>query len=216
MPRADTGLSSRVLGRPVDRFPHTRQPDGTWWRELWPEPAAVLRDLDVEAGDSLADVGCGSGHFAIPAAEVVAPAPVYAVDVDGTLLDEVEAMALERGVENVVTVSGDARVLASLLPERVDVVFVANTFHGVEAPTAFAEQAYRSLRPGGRFVVVNWRDVPPEETPVRGEPRGPPAEVRTTPRETRSVVEPAGFDVRAEVDLQPHHYGMVFGRSHDQ
>lgn len=204
------------VGGRVDRFPDTRQPDPAWWRELWPEPASVVRDLGVEAGDSLADVGCGDGHFTLPAAELVAPAPVYAIDVDGTLLDEIEAGALERGVENVVTVSGDARSLSSLLPERVDVVLIANTFHGVEAPTAFAEHAFRSLRPGGRFVVVNWHDDPPSETTVLGEPRGPRSELRMTPRETRSVVEPAGFDVVAEVDLPPYHYGLVFGRSHDR
>lgn len=209
-------MSAGALARAVDRFENTRQPDRDWWRELWPDPESVLRQLGVEAGVTLADVGCGDGHFTLPAAELVAPAPVYAIDVDGTMLDEIEARAVERGVENVVTVSGDARELSSLLPERVDVVLVANTFHGVEAPTAFAEQVSRSLEPGGRFVVVNWRDLPPGETTVLGEPRGPPAATRQTPEETRSVVAPADFEVVRDVDLPPYHYGLVFGRSHDR
>ena len=203
------------MGAPVDRFQNTRQPDRDWWCELWPDPAAVLRKLGLEAGDSLADVGCGDGYFTIPAAELVAPATVYAIDADGTMLDEIDARAIERGVENVVTVSGDARELASLLPERVDVVLIANTFHGVEAPTAFAEQVFRSLRPGGRFAIVNWHDRPAEETTVLGEPRGPPSALRMTPDETRSVVAPAGFEAADEVDLPPYHYGLVFRRSHD-
>jgi len=167
------------------------------------------------AGTSLADVGSGYGHFTIPAAEVVAPAPVYAIDVDGTMLDEVEALAFERGVENVVTISGDARALASLLPERVDAVLVANTFHGVEAPATFAEQVSRSLEPGGQFVVVNWHDAPLEETTVLGTRRGPPPDLRMTTEETRSAVAPAGFEVAHEVDLPPYHYGLVFKRAHD-
>ena len=216
VPRVDSGLSPGSVGRIVERFRNTRQPDRDWWRELWPDPAATLRELGVEAGVDLADVGCGDGHCAIPAAGIVAPATVYVVDVDGTMLDEIEARAVERGIENLVTVSGDARELTSILPEQVDVVLVANTFHGVAAPTAFAEQVYRSLRPGGRFVVVNWRDAPPGETTVAGEPRGPPADLRTTPAETRSVVAPAGFEVDREVDLPPHHYGLVFRRAHDR
>jgi SAM-dependent methyltransferase len=208
-------LSAGVLTRGVDRFENTRPADRDWWRELWPEPVAVLAELGLEAGESVADACCGDGHFAIPAAELVEPAPVYAVDVDGTLLDEIEARAVERGVENVVTVSGDVRELSSLLPERVDVVLLANTFHGVEAPTAFAEQVFRSLQPGGRFLIVNWRDLPREETTVLGEPRGPPPALRMTPEETRSAVAPAGFEVVREVDLPPYHYGLVFRRAHD-
>lgn len=204
------------MNRAVDRFQDTRQPDRAWWRELWPDPEAVLRDLGIDAGDSLADVCCGDGHFTLPAAEVVAPAPVYAIDVDGTMLDEIEARALERDVENVVTVSGDARELSALLPEPVDVVLLANVYHGVEAPTAFAEQAVRSLRPSGRFAVVNWRDLPRDETTVLGEPRGPSPDLRMTPDETRSVVAPAGFDAVSEVGLPPYHYGLVFRRSHDR
>ena len=209
-------MSDGRVSVPVDRFQNTRQPDRDWWRELWPDPAAVLCDLGLEAGDSLADVCCGDGHFAIPAARIVAPAPVYAIDADGTMLDEVDARAVELGLENVVTVSGDARALSSLLPERVDAVLIANTFHGVEAPTAFAEQVFRSLRPGGRFLVVNWQDRPATETTVLGEPRGPPAELRMAPDETRSVVAPAGFEPSDEVDLPPYHYGLVFRRSHDR
>ena len=200
----------------MDRFENTRRADGESWHELWPEPGETLRELGVESGTVLADVGCGDGHFTIPAAALVTPATVYAVDEDGTLLDEIEALAIDRGVENVVTVSGDARELSSVLPERVDVVLIASTFHDVEAPTAFAEQAFRSLRPGGQFVVVNWRDRPPEETTVQGAPRGPPPELRMTPAETRSVVAPAGFEAVREVDLPPHHYGLIFRRSHDR
>lgn len=213
---AGTGLSAGRLSRAVDRFENTRPADRDWWRELWPEPEAVLREFGVEAGTSVADVGCGDGHFSIPVAELVAPASVYAIDVDGTMLDEIEARALERDLENVVTVSGDARELSSLLPEPVDLVLLANTFHGVEAPTAFAEQVSRSLRPGGRFVVVNWRDLPRGKTTVLGEERGPPPELRMTPEETRSVVAPAGFEGVREVDLPPYHYGLVFRRSHDR
>lgn len=199
----------------MDRFRNTRQPDRGWWRELWDEPGEALDEIGLDAGTSLADVGCGSGLFTLPAAERVAPATVYAIDVDGTCLDEIDAWAIERGLDNVTTVSGDARALASLLPEPVDAVLVASTFHGVEAPTAFAEQVTRSLRPGGRFVVVNWRDRPPEETTVLGQPRGPPRPQRMTPAETRSVVGPAGFTAVREFDLPPYHYALVFKRSHD-
>lgn len=171
--------------------------------------------LDLDAGTSLADVGCGDGFFTLPAAEGVAPAPVYAIDADGTCLDEIDAWAAERGLGNVTTLSGDPETFASLLPEPVDVVLVVDTFHAVEAPTAFARQVSRSIRPGGRFVVVEWRDRAPEETAVDGGPRGPPNSRRMTPSAVRSAVAPAELVVAREVDLPPHHYALVFRRSHD-
>lgn len=200
----------------MDRSQNARRPEGDWWRSLWPDPGGVLRDLGVEAGQSVAAVGAADGHFALAAAEIVAPAPVYAVDLDGVWLDELEARALDRGVETLTTVHGDARVLAERLPEPVDVVLVATAFHGAESRTALAEEVSRSLAPGGRFIVVDWHDRPPAETPVDGEPRGPPRERRTTPEATRRAVEPAGFVATREVDLPPHHYGLVFERAHDQ
>ena len=182
-------------------------------RERWPDPAEVLRELGVEAGTSLVDVGAGAGFFALPAAEVVGPAPVYVIHPDGTLLDELEAAALDAGLENVTTVSGSASELSTLLPERVDVVLVASGFHAVEEPTAFAEQVARSLRPGGRFVVVEWRDGTTEEG--GGGPLEPDAEDRIPPERMETLVAPAGLEVAERVDLPPEHYGLVFMRGHD-
>lgn len=192
----------------MSRFPNTRQPDWDWWGELWDDPAGTLRTLGLSAGESIADVGSGNGFFTLPAAELVGDAPVYAVDVDEELLAELSGTARSRGRSNVTCIHGDARDLADVLPERVDVVLVANTFHGVDDGAGFAERAYRSLRPGGRFVVVNWRDLPPAETPVAGEPRGPPEALRTSVEETRAILSGVFESVR-EVDLPPHHYAVV-------
>lgn len=192
----------------MDRFPNTRQPDRDWWESLWPNPTGVLRRLGIDAGDSLADVGCGDGYFTLSAAELLTPAPVYAIDVDQDLVEAVVTAADERALSNVHGIVGDARRLESLLPEPVDVVLVANLLHGVEDPTSLAAQARRSLRSDGRLVVLNWRDRPRTETVVDGEPRGPPRHRRLTPTETRSRVDDS-FDTFEVIDLPPHHYALV-------
>ena len=51
----------------MDRFRNTRQPDWDWWGRLWPTPGATLRELGIETGDALAEVGSGNGDFALPA-----------------------------------------------------------------------------------------------------------------------------------------------------
>ena len=192
----------------MDRFRNTAQPDREWWTALWPDPEGTLRDLGVEDG-TLVDVACGDGYFTLAAADLVDR--VYAVDVDPELLDRLEAAAEDAGLENVEPLEGDARALPSLLPERVEAALFANTFHGVDDREGFAGSVRESLREGGRFAVVNWHDRPPEETTVLGEPRGPPEDLRMTPAETVAAVEPAGFETVETVELEPYHYGVVFG-----
>ncbi|SFR61678.1 Methyltransferase domain-containing protein [Halogeometricum rufum] len=189
-------------------FENTRQPDWDWWETLWPEPKAVLRRVGIDAGQSVADVGSGNGYFTLPLSEVVGDEPVYAVDIDEALLDELSTRADARDCANVRCLHGDARNLPDVLPEPVDVVLVANTFHGVERQAEFARLARESLRPGGRFVVVNWHDLPRAETTVDGEPRGPPEDLRMSVAETREVFS-AAFDDRETVDLPPYHYAVV-------
>jgi protein-L-isoaspartate O-methyltransferase len=197
----------------MDRFQNTRQPDWNWWGRLWPAPGETLRTLGIEPGDTLAEIGSGNGYFALPAARIVAPGTVYAVDIDTSLLEELSHIADQQEIGNIRTISGDARTLTEQLPKPVDTVLVANTFHGIDETASFVRQAFESLRPGGRFVVVNWRDSPRETTRIAGEARGPPTELRVGPEETeRLVCDAAEFGLEETIDLPPYHYGLVFGR----
>jgi len=197
----------------MDRFRNTGQPDWDWWGRIWPAPGDTLRRLGLTPGDRVAEIGCGNGYFALPAARIASPASVYAVDLDESLLTELEGLASAQAVEDLVPIRGDARDLAALLPEPVDLALLANAFHGIDDRDGFVAGVAAALAVDGRFVVVNWRDRPREETTVGGEPRGPPTDLRIGPEATRRAVEGAS-DLRLarEVDLPPFHYGLVFER----
>ncbi|RKD88617.1 class I SAM-dependent methyltransferase [Halopiger aswanensis] len=198
----------------TERFQNTGQPDWDWWGRLWPTPGATLSRLGVTPDQTVAEVACGNGYFALPAAQITNPNPVYALDLEESLLEECTHLAERQEIENVVPIHGDARRMSQLLPERVDVVLVANTFHGVDDRRAFVEEAAESLRPGGRFVVVNWYDRPRETTTVAGEPRGPPTDLRLSPDDAAAaVLECETFTLEKQIELPPYHYGMLFERT---
>ena len=117
------------------------------------------------------------------------------------------------GTTNCELVEGDAYELTTLAGRLVDFVFMANAFHGVPDQPRLAQAVHKTLKPGGRFAVVNWHQRPREETTILGEPRGPKTDLRMSPEQTIKSVE-AGSLIFAElVELPPYHYAVIFERS---
>jgi len=195
----------------MERFQNTRQPDWDWWGKLWPTPGETLRQLGLSPRDTLVEIGSGNGYFTLSAARIVDPARVYALDLDPELLGELEHLADQQDIENVVPVHGDARSLADHVPDPVAVGLIANTFHGIEDPATFVKEVVAVLTEDGRFIVINWRDLPRETTTVAGEPRGPPTDLRLSPDETQEIVEEAADVTLAQrIEIPPYHYALTF------
>lgn len=191
-------------------FPATAMPDPGWWQALWPQPGEVLAKLGIERGGDAVDLCCGDGLFTIPLASTARR--VFAIDLDPEMADLAQARAAAAGVANCAFVVGDAYDLAGFAPAPVDFVLIANTFHGVPDKARLARAVAVVLKPGGRFVVVNWHRRPREETNVLGQPRGPRTEMRMTPDEVTAAVAPAGLRPMRVVELPPYHYAAIFER----
>lgn len=214
---AGSNDSQRVAPRVLNKlgkdnfFPGTAMPDRHWWAKLWPDPEAVLRSLGVKPGMVVVDLCCGDGYFTVPLSRIV-EGNVYGLDIDFELL-KVTLAALKRKdltVRNLIC--ADAFDLSKLLPSKVEYVLLANTLHGVPDKTKLAIAVAAALERGGKFVIVNWHRLPRGNTKVLGEPRGPKTEMRMTPEDVRSAVEPAGFELERIVELPPFHYGAIFCR----
>jgi ubiquinone/menaquinone biosynthesis C-methylase UbiE len=188
-------------------------PDRDWWSALWPDPEGVLGELGVASGMGVVDLACGDGYFTAPLSRLVAPGTVHALDLDPLMLARAEGEVARNGsTQNSRFVLADARELAEHVPEPVDLVLLANTFHGVPDKTDLARRVREALRPGGRFAIVNWHPKPREQTPVLGESRGPATQMRMSIEQTQAVVETAHFYQERVVELPPYHYGAIFVR----
>ena len=193
-------------------FAASAMPDRDWWAALWPDPEGVLRSLGLAHGLAALDLCCGDGYFTAALALLVGR-PVWAVDLDPVMLDLARREVERLGAPPCHWIRSDARDFADHILEPIDFVLLANTFHGVADKTGLAHEVARVLKPAGRFAIVNWHRRPREATTVVGAPRGPRTDLRMTPEETRSVVEPAGFRPPHVIDLPPHHYGAVFAKA---
>ena len=190
-------------------FPATMMPDKDWWSDLWPDPRGVLHTLGFDQGMRAVDLCCGDGHFTAPMSSLL-DGRVYGIDLDPEMLALAQKAVEEAGAPSCTWIKTDAMDMVRLIPEKVDIVLIANTFHGVPEQTGLAESVLGVLKPGGRFVIINWHVAPREETTVLGKPRGPRTDMRMSPDDVRAVVEPAGFTFVETIALPPYHYGTVF------
>ena len=126
-------------------------------RATWQLPSRVVAALHLDAGDRVADVGAGEGYFTFPLAEAVGTGGrVYAVEIEGHLVDAIERRAHRHDVANVDAVLGELD--DPRLPDRgVDLVFLCNTYHHIENRTAYFARLRTDLRPGGRVAIVDMR-----------------------------------------------------------
>ena len=192
-------------------FPETAKPDPDWWEPLWSDPTGTVATLGVALGMRVIDLCCGDGLFTLPMARLAAE--VVAIDLDREMLERTRARLDAGGVSNCRVVEGDAYDIVELAREPVDMVIMANTFHGVPDKARLGHAIASVLKPGGRFVVVNWHRRPREETTVLGRPRGPKTVMRMEPEEVATAVAPAGLLPVHVVELPPYHYGAIFVRS---
>ncbi len=134
----------RVLYRGGQRSDRLRDPD------------AVISALRVRAGDRVADLGPGYGHFTLRLAVAVAPGGIcYAVDMDAETLEDIRRAAEERGISSLRLVRTSPERLE--LPESVDLLFVSATYHHLRRPVRYFAEARSLLRPNGRVAILESR-----------------------------------------------------------
>lgn len=134
-------------------------------REVYLHRKEIVDWLKVEPGSRVADVGAGTGLFTRLLAERVGPdGEIWAVDISEGFLEHIERRAKAEGQKQIRTVLASDRS-CELPPESVDLVFICDTYHHFEFPQSTLESIRRSLRPGGRLVVIDFHRIPGKSRP---------------------------------------------------
>lgn len=172
-------------------------------RDVWQKPDEVLRALGLPPDAVVADVGAGTGYFAVRLAERLPSGRVYAVDVEPDMIRHLEERATRENRGNLVAVQGTPN--DPKLPEKVDLALLVNVYHHVDAREAYFRRLGDSLRPGGRVAIVDFR---------LDSPAGPPRGARIARELVKDELKRAGYALVREHDFLPNQYFLVFERSH--
>lgn len=203
-------MAAKIKDTHTDFYPATGMPDRDWWQALWPDPEGVMRKVGAAPGIRVVDLCCGDGFFTAPLSRLVQPAEVIAVDLSADMLRRARQEVTANGAGTVTFVEGNADDLPDFVTEPVDLVIIANTFHGVPDQMEMAQAVRQVLKLGKRFVVINWHPIPREQTQVLDIPRGPATELRMSPEATKQIIEPAGLREVQVIDVGPYHYAAIF------
>jgi len=125
--------------------------------------------MEWKPGTIAADIGAGDGKYTFAAVERVgASGKVYATEIDGKKLEELQGEVAKRKLENVTVV--ESKEADTNLPSGCcDAIFLRRVYHHLTKPVEFDRNLARSLKPGGRLAIIDFAPRPGLE-PVEGVP----------------------------------------------
>jgi len=207
---AVTGCAALLAGPAAAQSPHTHQHSfsgAEQWahvfddpqRDDWQKPHEVIQALALKPDAVIADIGSGTGYFAVRFANMVPHGRVYGVDIEPDMVKYLAARAKREKRDNVIAVAGvpdDPRI-----PEKADLILMVDVFHHIEERERYFRKLRVSLKPGGRVAIIDFRLDSPE---------GPPQAARIAPERVISELKDAGYALAKEHRFLPNQYFLVF------
>jgi len=171
-------------------------------RDEWQKPDEVLKALDLQAGQVVADIGAGSGYFTMRLARAVGDkGRVLALDVDEGMIDHLRQRLAKEQLNNVTTMQVPAHD-PLLIDQSVDVVFICDTYHHLEDRAIYMKKVKKGLKPNGRVVIIDFYKR-------EGIPVGPPLHMRFSEDTVQKELHAAGLQVTKKLSVLPYQYILI-------
>jgi cyclopropane fatty-acyl-phospholipid synthase-like methyltransferase len=168
-------------------------------RDAWQQPDRVLAVLELGAGMTVADIGAGTGYFAVRLARAVPDGQVIATDIEPDMIRYMTERAAREGLGNLraaLTPPDDPELPAA----GVDRILVVDVWHHLGDRAAYARRLAAALRPGGKLAVVDFR---------RESTHGPPPEHRLAPEQVVGELRAAGLATSVLATTLPEQYIVI-------
>ncbi|TNF73801.1 MAG: class I SAM-dependent methyltransferase [Bacteroidetes bacterium] len=153
-------------------------------RDSYQQPEKVLEYIGDVAGETIMDIGSGTGYFSFRLVE--AGAKVIAADVDERFQEYIRIKKDRLGIP-------DSKLSLRIIPYddpllepgEVDKVITVNTYHHIEDRSIYFGKVRSGLKPGGVLIVIDYFK---KDLPV-----GPPKSMKIDRETIVSELRAAGF-----------------------
>ncbi|MCJ2135041.1 methyltransferase domain-containing protein [Methylobacterium sp. J-026] len=154
-------------GAPAEAFPKPDRPVAEIVAPRWSAEAErdkagefdqVARGMGIVPGETVADIGAGSGYYVVRLSPRVGPGGrVLAEDVTPEYLAALETRV--KDLSNVTVVQGEPHD-PRLPPNAVDAAILVHMYHEITQPFGLLHNLASAMRPGGRVGIVDADDIP--------------------------------------------------------
>jgi arsenite methyltransferase len=165
-------------------------------RDAWQLPADVVQALGLAPSMTVADVGAGTGYFAVRLARAVPSGEVIATDLEPDMVRHLNERARNERLPNLRAVRATPGA-SGLAAGSVDRILVVHVWHHVSERVAYARDLAAALRPGGKLVIVEFS---------RDARRGPPMDHRLSEEVVISELATAGLRAKVSPLALPDQY----------
>src|SRR6476620_10772786 len=169
------------------------------------EPDIALDAIKLAAGQTVADVGAGSGYMTVKMAKRVgSTGKVFANDIQPQMLSMLRQRLDREKIPNVELVLGtldDPKLPAN----TVDLILMVDVYHEFSEPQKMLRRMHESLKPGGRLVLLEYRKEDPS-IPIR-------PDHKMSVAEAKMEVEAEGFTLATVDERLPRQHILVFTKN---
>ena len=161
----------------------------------------LMKALKITRGQTVADIGAGSGALSGPLALETGPTGImYAVDIDNQLLAHIAQRATEQKIPNIKTVLGE--FTDPKLPTPIDLALINDVLHHIENRAVYLRSLGSYVKPGGRIAVVDYR---PEKSSHRAQP-----ELVVSEQQTDEWMRAAGLQLAEKIELFEDRFFVIY------
>ncbi|MEG3439074.1 methyltransferase domain-containing protein [Pannus brasiliensis CCIBt3594] len=170
-------------------------------REVTEKPNDVITALGLKSGDTVADIGAGTGYFSFRMASLVSR--VFAVDIQPEMLEAIEFLKTENKIPNVKTILG-TETDPDLPDGSIDLALMVDAYHEFAYPREMMENLVKALKPDGRVALVEYRRENPL-VPIK-------ALHKMTRKQVEKEMAAVGLNLQESIESLPQQHLLIFGK----